>query len=156
MESTEKPQQHGGITNYFQGATINNLVINGNMVKSGSEQFHNDNATHHKTITNTQIIAALQQCGKYIWGNAAYSIAFCVCRDIYHMGDNASQFERLLNEKGILLPAGTINTAMSRNQWMKYHVDNWEENGASERALKLRDAFKEQVETLLINAKKTA
>ena len=33
-----------------------------------------------------------------------------VCRDIYHMGDNASQFERLLNEKGILLPAGTINT----------------------------------------------
>ena len=79
-----------------------------------------------------------------------------VCRDIYHMGDNASQFERLLNEKGILLPAGTINTAMSRNQWMKYHVDKWEENGASERALKLRDAFKEQVETLLINAKKTA
>ncbi len=68
-----------------------------------------------------------------------------VCRDVYHMGDNASQYERLLNEKGILLPAGTINTAMSRNQWMKYHVDNW-----------LRDAFKEQVETLLINAKKTA
>ena len=35
-------------------------------------------------------------------------------------------------------------------------IDAGIENGASERALKLRDAFKEQVETLLINAKKTA
>ena len=35
METAEKPQQKGGIINYFQGATINNLVINGNMVKSG-------------------------------------------------------------------------------------------------------------------------
>ena len=28
---------------------------------------------------------------------------------------------------------------------MKYHCDNWEQNGASERALKLRDFFKQMV-----------
>ena len=77
-----------------------------------------------------------------------------VCRDIYHMGDNASQFERLLNEKGILLPAGTINTAMSRNQWMKYPIDRWEENGASGRALKLRNAFIKQMEMLKTDSRK--
>ena len=82
------------------------------------------------------------------------SIAFCVCRDAYHMGDNASQYERILNKRGIMVPAGTINTALSRNQWMKYPIESWEENGASERALKLRNAFKEQVEMLLIASRK--
>lgn len=156
MESTEETsQQKGGIYNYFQGATINNLVINGNMVKSGPDQFQNT-SSEKKSISSEQVVSALKQCGAYIWGNAAYSIAFCVCRDLYHMGDNASQYERMLAERGIVIPAGTINTAMSRNQWLKYHVNNWEENGASDRALKLRDAFKEQVETLLLAAQKIA
>lgn len=155
METAEKPQQKGGIINYFQGATINNLVINGNMVKSGPDQFHNT-CSQKKKLSSEQMVSALKLCGDYIWGNAAYSIAFCVCRDVYHMGDNASQYERILCERGIMIPAGTINTAMSRNQWLKYHVDNWEENGASDRALKLRDVFKEKVETLLIAAHKTA
>lgn len=39
METTEKPEQNGGIINYFQGATIHNLVINGNMTKNGTENF---------------------------------------------------------------------------------------------------------------------
>ena len=30
------------------------------------------------------------------------------------------------------------------------YIDSWEENGASERALRLRDALMEQVEMLLI------
>ena len=106
------------------------------------------------SISGEQVVSALKQCGAYIWGNAAYSIAFCVCRDAYHMGDNASQYERILNKRGIMVPAGTINTAMSRNQWMKYPIESWEENGASERALKLRNAFKEQVEMLLIASRK--
>ena len=102
------------------------------------------------SISSEQMVIALKQCSAYIWGNSAYSIAFCVCRDAFNMGDNASQYERKLNKRGIMIPAGTINTAMSRNPWMKYPIDSWEENGASERALRLRDALMEQVEMLLI------
>lgn len=36
MESSETPQHLGGIYNYFQGATINNLVINGNLNQKDS------------------------------------------------------------------------------------------------------------------------
>jgi hypothetical protein len=32
-------QQGGSIVNYFQGATINNLVINGNMNRKGTEYY---------------------------------------------------------------------------------------------------------------------
>ena len=47
MEQEEQPQHlSGGIYNYFQGATIHNIVINGNMTKSGAEHYqreeHND------------------------------------------------------------------------------------------------------------------
>lgn len=43
METNEKPeQQHGGIYNYFQGATIHNLVINGNMTRSGTENYYQE------------------------------------------------------------------------------------------------------------------
>lgn len=153
--SEETPQhRHGGIYNYFQGATIHNLVINGNMTKNGSEKYNS--SSEKKNISSEQMVSALKQCGDYIWGHAAYSIIFCVCRDVYHMGDNASQYERMLAEQGIMIPTGTINTAMSRNQWLKFHIDSWEENGASQRALKLRDVFMEKVKTLLANSKKTA
>lgn len=41
MESTETPEQQGSIiVNYFQGATIHNIVINGNITKRGVEHYH--------------------------------------------------------------------------------------------------------------------
>jgi len=151
METTETPQHcGGGIYNYFQGATINNLVINGNMTKSGDEHISNNGQTVDRSVRPELITKALRLCGSFIWGNAAYSIAFCVCRDAYKMGDNASLYERLMADNGIQIPAGTINTTMNRNPWMKYHIDRWEENGASDRALKLRDEFRRQIETLLL------
>ena len=39
MENEEQKPKQGGIVNYFQGATIHNLVINGNMTKNGTENY---------------------------------------------------------------------------------------------------------------------
>ena len=103
-----------------------------------------------ESVSSELMVNALKQCGAYIWGNSAYSIAFCVCRDIYHMGDNATQYERILSKRGIMLPAGTINTTINRNHWMKYPIESWEENGASERALRLRNAFIQQVKMMVM------
>lgn len=149
MEDKEKEVHFGGIFNYFEGATINNLVINGNMTKSGTEQYQNNSSRRSTTnVTADALAQALEQCKPYIWGNAAYSVAFCVCRDEYHMENNTSNFERMLGDSGITLPAGTINASISRNPWMKYHIDKWEENGAMDRVLKLRDEFKRQLDIL--------
>lgn len=59
METLEKPQQHGGIYNYFQGATINNLVINGNMTKNGPENYNSQEKKN--TYSDTQIAQALSR-----------------------------------------------------------------------------------------------
>ncbi len=98
-----------------------------------------------KTVEEGHIMKALMLSKAYIWGNAAYTVAFCVVRDDYKNGVNVSSFERMLNEQGIELPEGTLNAAISRNPWMRFHVDKWEENGAMERAIKMRDFFRQQM-----------
>ena len=98
-----------------------------------------------KKAEPSQIMKALMLSKAYIWGNAAYTVAFCVIRDDYNNGESVSSFERMLNERGIELPQGTLNAAISRNPWMRYNVDKWEENGAMERAIKMRDYFRQQM-----------
>lgn len=48
MDTEKKPEQKGGIINYFQGATIHNMVINGNMTKSGNENYYQEKHKEEK------------------------------------------------------------------------------------------------------------
>lgn len=93
-----------------------------------------------------RLARALKECKPFMWGNAAYSIPFCVCRDLFHLPNNASLFERMLAEAGCEIPEGTINNAMSRNPWMRLHVGKWEQQGVMERVLRLRDKFIQEME----------
>lgn len=157
MELEETPHHHdGGIHNYFEGATINTLVINnGTINKNGSDNYHNDQNVEKHSVTGNQVALALKECENYLWGKTAYSVAFCVCRDVYGM-TNVSQFERVLIEQGFDIPTGTINNAMSRNSWLKYNIETWGELNVMDRALKLRDVFREGLKNILLETKKTA
>lgn len=145
MEQTEPHHHHGGIYNYFQGATIHNIVINGNMTKNGNEHYQEPQDTK-KSASAEKVGQVLRACSDFIWGNAAYTVAFCACRDLYGWQDNASWFERQMSLQGIALTEGTINATLSRNPYMKLHVDKWKENGAMERVLKLKDTFCKQMD----------
>jgi hypothetical protein len=59
--------------------------------------------------------------------------------------DNASYFERQMQQQGIDFPSGTINTTISRNPFMKLNVDKWDGSNVMERVIKLRDEFQQQV-----------
>lgn len=98
----------------------------------------------HKTGPK-ELVAGIKRTKAFMWGNAAYAVAFCVCRDKYGVGDNATAFERMLGEQSISIPAGTINAALHRNPWMRYHVDSWDGRGVQRRALKLRDEVQNQI-----------
>ena len=51
MEKEENMEmKKGGIINFFDGATINNMVINGNMTKSGTEHFCSQTSTKSSMI----------------------------------------------------------------------------------------------------------
>lgn len=64
MEMEEAGQRHGGIVNYFQGATIHNITINsGIFTKNGEEHHHYNAAEKHDSsgYSDEQIAQALTQ-----------------------------------------------------------------------------------------------
>lgn len=153
MVKKEEAIQHqkGRIINYFQGAIINNLVINGNMTKSGTENFYasqpDDNKEAEEQVVNILMVPqALEKCKGFLWGHASLATIFCVCRDAYHFGDNASLFERQMEQMDINCPQGTIANAIRNNPYMKLHISKWEQAGAQERVLVLMKQFIKSME----------
>ncbi|MBP3844408.1 MAG: hypothetical protein J6E48_04645 [Prevotella sp.] len=96
-------------------------------------------------ISADMVGEALSKCGDYVWGNSAYAVAFCVCRDLYGWEDNASLFERKMELEGIDLPPGTINATISRNPYMRLPVSKWQDKGVKERVLKFKNAFQQNI-----------
>ena len=156
MELTDSPagQHSGGIFNYFQGATIHNLVINGNMSRSGTEHYHAANITENtkQDYTDEQIARAIENCQDYFWGNSAYAVVYCLCRDDYNQELSQSGFERMVEslpfqkKLSFMCKAGTITNAFSDNPVYKTHVSRWETQGASPRALLLLKMLRKELE----------
>lgn len=90
-----------------------------------------------ESLDNCQLARAIANCQEYFWGNSAYAVAFCVCRDAFGWQDNASNFERLMQDQGLNCPTGTIASTFYNNKYMKLHIDKWKASGASDRVLKL-------------------
>lgn len=43
---------------------------------------------------------AIENCQEYFWGNSAYAVVYCVCRDDYKQKDlTQSGFERMVRGK---------------------------------------------------------
>ena len=104
------------------------------------------------TLTADLLGKAVGGVKEYIWGNAAYAVLFCVCRDEYGWQDNASYFERQLSLLGINIPAGTLNAAISRNPYMRQPLGKWKALGVMERVMVLVERFREQVALLRAKA----
>ena len=87
------------------------------------------------TLTADLLGKAVGGVKEYIWGNAAYAVLFCVCRDEYGWQDNN-------------IPAGTLNAAISRNPYMRQPVGKWKALGVMERVMVLVERFRECVTQL--------
>ena len=122
---------------------INMNSGNAENVLHGNEKAKDEPA--QEQVSMDVICSALNRCRAFMWGNAAYAVAFCVCRDLFGWQGNASLFERQLQQQGIDLPMGTINTAMSRNAYMRLNINKWDASDVMERVLRLRDEFRHQV-----------
>ena len=116
-------------------------IVNDRQRQEGKEK--------NSALTTELLGEAMSNVMAYVWGNAAYAVVFCACRDVYGWQDNASFFERQLAAVGKEIPAGTVNAALSRNPYMRMPVDKWKGCGVMERVLVLKDKFCEQADALL-------
>jgi len=65
MDTAETPHQKSGIYNYFGGATIHKLIINGNITENGNEYNKTDNKIKESTDSvkneeNSELVNALK------------------------------------------------------------------------------------------------
>ena len=104
-------------------------------------------------LSDGRLARAIENCQAYFWGNSAYAVVYCVCRDDYHKKDlTQSGFERMVEqltyskERDFTCTSGTIANAFSHNSLFKTHVSRWEMQGASERILKLRNQLRKELE----------
>lgn len=145
MEDLSSKEKHGGIVNYFQGATIHNMVVNGNMTRNGTEYYGDQNQTNNNGICATadDVAVAAKACSALIWGPAAMAVIYGVSRDIFHLQENATDFEKAMTLRQLNCPPGTISNTFRHNPYMKSHVSRWAALGAKSRVIKLMDMFQD-------------
>ena len=99
-----------------------------------------------KPITTEQIIGAIGKCSAYLWGYSSLAVIYCVCTKCYSLPENMSHFEKEMNRYDVKCPAGTIDSTIRKNAYLRYPIDQWEEKGAKERVMKLVGAFRQAVD----------
>ena len=89
-----------------------------------------------------RLARAIEGVQSLFWAQSAWAVVYCVWRDHLRMGDNMSEFERMVEElpftkKVVECPAGTVRKAVMRNEFMNYPLHRWPEGRASKLAEKL-------------------
>lgn len=128
-ERQENMRSNGGIINNFQGATIHNMVINGNMNRSGTENYNTGSSEKKKSKvppTAEQLITAIDACKGLKWSQSGYAVYFCVLKEDYGLADSRTKFEEKMQLMGYAdCTAGTLTNAFRRNTFLTSPTETW-------------------------------
>lgn len=91
------------------------------------------------------LIVAIDKCSDFFWANTAMAVVFAICKEDYGFEDNASEFERFMQEvlKELKTPLSygcphnTIASAKQSGEYLKYPINLWQQHNADLRALRL-------------------
>lgn len=115
-------------------------------VNLGSQPVDNDS----KVLDKELFARAIENCQVYFWGNSAYAVVFCICRDPYKMKISKTDFETMIEElpytkkRSHTCPSGTIANAFSDNPIYNDPINEWD-NRANKRIIKLRDELMKEL-----------
>ena len=148
------------IVNNFNGATIHNLVINGNMNKCGTEYYEASSRVQEepqpmvvRRPTDDMIIEGVRRCQAFFWAGAAWAVVYRVLQSDYDESRSVNQFEEdmFLPSEGLNYRCSprTIAMGMQNNTVLRSKPEVWEQEGAKSRILTLRDAFRGVLKELL-------
>ena len=100
-----------------------------------------------RDLDEVRLARAIESCMPWFWGNSAYAVVYCVCRDVYKWNMQKKAFEELVEHqpyhskrKRVCSP-GTLSNAFSNNPVFNEDINDWEKFNAPARVIKLRDAL---------------
>ena len=167
METIETPRQEsGGIYNYFQGATINNLVINGNMTKNGTEHYPHEGKKEGGSVNDDQIARAITMVSgkdkplmlqKHYVGiicvlqSMGWPRKFATCCTRINALPGHEQFPVKCDSNAIKSTQAFKFASVDYNEWKNYEPKPGEESGVFKECKYAADAFYETLENLSNN-----
>ena len=100
--------------------------------------YHKHMQTHESKEMSRQelkqlLVRAVDACREYFWANTSMAVVQAVCKEDYHFGDNASEFERFMQEVlqeletplDYSCPANTIASARQSGEYLKHPISEW-------------------------------
>lgn len=153
-EKEEKKDPQNEMPNFrgmFEGAQLTNCTQNfiwGNEtvhVHSNGEKESDDKSVDKKELNKELLAQAIENSQQYFWGNSAYAVVFCICRDIYKITPNKTAFEEMVEglaytkKRDHTCPTGTIANAFSDNPIFNENITDWDNFNPAKRIIKLRD-----------------
>ena len=119
-----------------------NNVENGGI---GIQIINGEKNSDRKVFSKEQLARAIEHCQEFFWGNSAYAVVFCICRDEYNMNMGKTAFEDMVEKlpykrkRDFTCPKGTIANAFSDNQIFNENIKEWDRYSPLLRIIKLRD-----------------
>ena len=94
-----------------------------------------------------RLARAVEGVQAYFWAQSAWAVVYCVCRDHLGMGDNMSEFERMVGElplkrRAYDCPMGTVRRTFANHDYLQYPISRWPEGRAKVLAGRLQEALK--------------
>lgn len=79
------------------------------------------------------LLKAIDACRDFFWGNTAMAVVFAICKEDYAFEDNASDFERFMQDVLQDLepaldygcPMNTIASARQSGEYLKHPISSW-------------------------------
>lgn len=146
--------QSDRIVNNFQGVTIHNLVINGNMNKNGTEYYQaGGKRAADSAYTDEVVIEAVKRCQPLFWASSAWAVVYRILQTEYGESRSVSQFEadmeQLTQQMDWQCSTGTIAMALRNNAVLRDKPEAWKRNGAMTRILVLKEDFGNAMEEVM-------
>ena len=99
------------------------------------------------------LIIAIDRCRAYFWANTSMGVVFSICKEDYGFEDNASDFERFMQDVLAGLdhpldyncPTNTIASAKQSGKYLKYPISQWHIHHADDRAFRLLNKLREEL-----------
>ena len=99
------------------------------------------------TLPAERLARAVEATQSFFWAQSAWAVVYCVCRDHLAMGDNMSEFERMVGElplkrRAYDCPMGTVRRTFANHDYLQYPISRWPEGRAKVLAGRLLEALK--------------
>lgn len=107
------------------------------------------------------LLKAIDECRAYFWANTSMGVVFSVCKEDYDFEDNASEFERFMQDvlKDLPLPLdygcpqNTIASAKQSGEYLKFPISQWHLHKVDKKALVLLNNLRQSLRTAASESK---